>query len=137
MKWILLIKVVVLSLLLSCNINPYQQGAILYNNFCASCHGEDGAGLRGLVPPLAQADYLIYNQDRLACIIRYGLKDSIIVNGRLYDQPMEGIPNLNDVEITNIINYINHSWGNDLEVVKHADIKSSLERCEGYANPIK
>lgn len=91
---------------------------------------DDGSGLQGIMPPLAQADYVAKNQDKLACIIRYGMEGPIIVNDTTYNQKMEGIPQLTDFEVTNIINYINHSWGNNLDYMPYATVKSRLEECK-------
>ena len=113
-----------------CNTNPYTQGKIMYENFCANCHMEDGTGLEGNIPPLANADYLQTHGGKIACIIRYGIQETIVVNGKKYTTPMEGIPQLTEVEIANIINYINHAWGNKYGFVKIQEVKSQLERCE-------
>jgi mono/diheme cytochrome c family protein len=91
---------------------------------------EDGSGLEGNIPPLAQADYLADHQDQLACIIRYGQQDSIQVNGVTYYNAMPGVPQLSDFEIANVINYINHSWGNDLGYIQIDEVRASLERCD-------
>lgn len=113
----------------SCQEHPYQQGAILYTNFCASCHMEDGTGLVGQIPPLAGADYIAENPVIMACIIRNGMEGPIVVNDISYDQPMEGIKRLKEFEITNIINYINQAWGNDYGYTKHADVRAALKDC--------
>lgn len=110
--------------------NEFKQGQSLYLNYCSSCHLERGQGLRGLYPPLAKSDYLAEHQDELACLIRYGIEEVIQVNGKTYDVKMEGIKGLSDFEITNVINFINHSWGNDLDYVKFVDIKAQLQACE-------
>ncbi len=114
----------------SCQTQPYPQGKILYENFCANCHMEDGQGLGELIPPLAGADYLQKYKNTIPCIIRYGIEDTIIVNDVTYSQPMAGIEALNDVEITNVINYINTAWGNEYEAVKLIDIQNALKNCE-------
>ena len=90
---------------------------------------DDGSGLKGLYPPLAKADYLAKHQDHLACIIRYGLSDTIQVNQRTYNQEMPGVKDLNEVQITNVINYVNHAWGNNLQHVKVEDIQRTLKNC--------
>lgn len=118
-----------ISTLNGCSEHPYQQGQILYENFCSNCHMADGSGLEGLIPPLAGADYLRDNQSSLACLIRYGIKDTIIVNGKTYSNPMEGIPNLTEFEITNIINYINQAWGHQLGTVIASDTQKQLDDC--------
>ena len=76
----------------------------MYGNFCASCHMDDGSGLRGRIPPLANSDYLKKYASELACIIRYGKTGEIEVNGKKYQEPMPGVPQLTDFEIANIIN---------------------------------
>lgn len=91
---------------------------------------EDGTGLQGNIPPLAGSDYLRKNPAATACIIRYGLQEPVTVNGKVYDQPMAGIPQLNEFEIANIINYIHHSWGNDLGYFPLEKVRAALETCK-------
>lgn len=117
-------------LVLNCDSNPYQQGKILYSNFCESCHMTDGSGLAGNIPPLVNADYLKNNQDKLACIIRYGQQGPIVVNDTTYNEAMPGVPQLTDFEIANVINYINHAWGNDYGFIQIDEVRESLKECE-------
>ena len=112
------------------NKNPYTHGKILYENFCANCHMEDGTGLVEVIPPLAGADYLGLYAEKLPCLIRNGIKGKMIVNGKEYSTEMPGVPQLTEFEITNVINYINTSWGNNFKIVKHLDVRSALGKCE-------
>ncbi len=108
----------------------YSQGAIMYTNFCANCHMEDGSGLVGNIPPLAQADYFAEDPSIMTCIINKGMEGEIVVNGVTYDQPMAAIPQLSEFEITNIINYISTSWGNDYPIIKLEQVRKRLnEEC--------
>ena len=91
---------------------------------------EDGSGLGKNIPPLAKADFLTKHADQLACIIRYGIKEPVIVNGITYTTPMEGVPQLTDIEITNVINYINHSWGNDNGFTRPDVVQKALGNCK-------
>jgi mono/diheme cytochrome c family protein len=116
--------------LVACQENPYKQGKILYTNFCERCHMEDGTGLRGIIPPLAGSDYLSLHKAELPCIIRFGQKGEIVVNGKTYNAEMPGEPKLTEFEITNIINYINTSWGNQGELAKHPEVRQKLKECE-------
>lgn len=101
----------------------------LYKENCMNCHGTDGEGLGRLIPPLAGSDFLQENKDRLACIIRHGLGGEVTVNGETYHHPMPGNEQLSEVDITNIINYINQSWGNGGEFVSPVEIKKQLQEC--------
>lgn len=118
------------SIMLSCSTVEYSQGQELYNYYCSSCHLEEGQGLRSLYPPLANSDYLAKYNETVPCIIRKGLEGKIIVNGKDYDMPMPAMPKITAFEITNIMNYINQSFGNDLPYVKFVDVKAKLEECQ-------
>ncbi len=120
---------VVLFFLIACQIKPYQEGERLYTAYCSNCHMEDGWGLKGLIPPLANADYLSNYKSQIPCIIRYGIKGEIIVNGKTYNTEMAGIQGLTDVQINNIINYINHAWGNQVEQSNIKDVRRYLDAC--------
>ncbi len=131
MKMINKILLVILAFtFIYCQSGVYTQGERLYKTYCSNCHGEDGNGLKNLYPPLNNSDYLANNQDLVACIIRNGLEDEITVNGKSYMMPMAGLDMLTDVDITNLINYINTSWDNELEEVTIQDVKGNLSNCE-------
>jgi len=119
----------------SCETYPYQQGKILYTNFCENCHMADGTGLVGVIPPLAGADYLAINGEAVPCIIRNGIKGELVVNGKTYSTEMAGIERLTEFEITNIINYIHTSWGNDLPIVEHLQVREWLNPCAKNTKP--
>lgn len=97
-----------------------------------NCHGIDGEGLGQLIPPLAGSDFMQENKDSLACIIRYGLREEITVNGKTYHHPMPGNEQLSEVGIANIINYINQDWSNEEEFVSPVEIKRQLQECQEY-----
>ena len=89
----------------------------------------DGSGLEGIIPTLAQADYIQKDTLAMACIINQGQKDTIIVNGITYSSPMPAVPQLSGFEITNVINYINSAWGNSYGFVSYDDVIERLDSC--------
>lgn len=113
---------------LQCDTNPYKQGKALYEQNCQNCHQEDGKAVRGLIPPLAGSDYLL-NSRQVACIIRHGLEGDILVNGKRYNHVMPENKRLTSTQITNIINYINNAWGNELPFVSFTLVDEALEEC--------
>jgi len=129
-RFILIAQFVALIFILACQTSPFNQGKIMYGNFCANCHMDDGTGLRGRIPPLANSDYLKKHRNELACIIRYGQKGEIEVNGKKYDEAMPGVPQLTYFEIANIINYMNQAWGNKSPFVKVQEVQRALEKCK-------
>lgn len=110
--------------------NQNTAGAKLYRYHCANCHSDDGTGLRGLYPPLSGADYLVNQEEGVACLIRNGASGPMIVNGRTYNQIMPGNQLLTDQEITILINYIRNSWENNLGEVPYAKVKEQLDSCK-------
>lgn len=117
-------------LALRCESNPYREGERLYKFHCSNCHLDDGKGLGALIPPIAGASgFLDANRERLPCILKYGLKDTIVVNGTRYAEAMPGVPTLSAIQITNILNYVHHSWGNGLPAFRLDEVERLLSQC--------
>lgn len=110
--------------------DTYESGQRIYKTYCANCHMDSGEGLGALIPPLAGSDYLAKNQERLPCIVRYGLQDTIVVNGKTYSENMAGMPGLSDIQITNLLNYINHAWGNEGATYQFEQVQELLKKCQ-------
>lgn len=106
------------------------QGATLYKKNCSNCHGKNGEGIGKLYPPLAKADYLKDNPSKSACIIKYGLKEEIFVNGVDYNMEMPANESLSAIEIAEIMTFISNSWGNETGFVSVQDINGYLENCD-------
>lgn len=107
----------------------YSDGAELYEQHCANCHMESGQGLGQLIPPLANSDYLQNRGVLTACGIRYGLQGPMVVNGKRYEGVMPPNKALSKVDIVNIINYINNSWGNESPYISIQEVEQALEQC--------
>ena len=129
MKKSKIVAVLFLATLIACSIKPYQEGERLYKVYCENCHMHDGKGLRGLIPPLANSDFIANNKEQIPCLIKNGISGAIIVNDTTYNTEMAGIPELSDVQINNIINYINNEWNDDLKESNIKDVKNSLQNC--------
>lgn len=114
----------------SCEQNPYRIGERLYKTHCANCHMDNGEGLGELIPPLGGSDYLAKHREDLACILRYGLKDTIVVNGKTYAEQMLPNDKLSDIHIANLLNFIGQSWGNRLEAFTFEEVEAALQDCK-------
>lgn len=93
-----------------------ERGKELYIANCLTCHMEDGKGIPGVFPPLAESDYLMENLDRSIKQIVHGASGEMEVNGAVYNGVMSGF-DLSDQEVADILNYIRNSWGNKGEMV--------------------
>lgn len=121
--------ILALSTLTQCFTEKSNEGKRLYEANCQSCHMEDGSGLRGVIPPLAGADYLQIHRNELPCLIRHGLEGSITVNGVEYNQPMPGLESLREDKVTNLLNYIQTNFGNSNERYTMPEVEELLESC--------
>lgn len=119
----------ILTFLNSCEQQPYQMGERLFKVHCSNCHLDQGEGLGALIPPLAGSDYLKAHREKLPCIIRYGLQDTITVNGKIYAEQMAGNQILNDIQITNLSNYIYQRFGNEMPPLTFEEVEQILKTC--------
>lgn len=118
-----------LTTLTQCFTKKKDEGKRLYEQHCQSCHMEDGSGLKGLIPPLAKADYLQTHRNDLPCIIRHGMDGSIVVNGVEYNKEMPGVESLRKDHITNLLNYIQTNFGNNNPRYTMQEVEKLLEAC--------
>lgn len=120
-----LFVILLLSFWYSCS-HPYQQGKRVYQNYCQNCHGENGEGFRSLYPDI-RSSALWETPEQLACLIRYGSnKLNLTQEGEIPMPPVEG---LNEVAITNVINYLLHEW-NQAEPLNIQEVNKQLEECK-------
>jgi mono/diheme cytochrome c family protein len=87
---------------------------------CAACHGQTGAGVAGLAPPLAGASWVTGPPEWLARIILQGLTGPVIVNGESYNgmMPPHGhLKELDDTTLAGLMTYLRRSWGNKADPV--------------------
>lgn len=103
-------------------------GLAVYQVHCSSCHGDAGEGVRTLVPPLTDRDFIIRHMDSLPCWIKYGMNHPITVHGKLYDQPMYPLP-LDDIQTANVINFLNKEYFKIDREVSSAWVRQKWEGC--------
>ncbi len=108
----------------------YSEGYQLYTTHCANCHQAEGTGLANLYPPIKGSSYLLRKAD-LVCIIKNGLAGEILVNGKTYNRPMPANPKLPDLEIAEIVTYVNNTWGKDTTYTPTDSVTDMLTLCGG------
>jgi mono/diheme cytochrome c family protein len=85
-----------------------EEGASLYDNNCAACHGRDGGGVVG--PALADNDQLADTAHVLKRILNG--KGSMPAFGNRFS----------DEEIADVASFIRSSWGNEFGSVTSEDV---------------
>ena len=112
-------------------------GGVLYNGTCSVCHQQDGEGLAGVFPPLANSDYLMADTRRAIEVVLNGLTGPVTVNGSDFNSVMPPMSQLNDDEIANILTFVLNSWGNEDGEISSDDVaavRASTERPKGAAH---
>lgn len=107
----------------------YIQGEQLYLQHCSNCHQKNGKGLGLVYPPLDSSDFMTDNFSEVICIIKNGKSGDLIVNGKSYNQKMNGFPDLSDLEIAEISTYIYNTWTHQRGLVEVKDVRSLLAGC--------
>lgn len=106
----------------------FAEGYQIYTMNCANCHQADGKGMANLYPPLVGSK-ILKNKSAMACIMRYGMKDTITVNGKPFNRPMPANPKLQELEIAEVITYVNMKWGKDSIYTPIATVTKALISC--------
>ncbi len=109
----------------------FAQGQALYEKNCSNCHQKNGKGLGLVYPPLAVSDYFDKNFNASLCLMKYGTKGEIIVNGKKFNKPMPGVPSLTALEVAEIATYIGNTWGRHQGMVEITQASAALTACEG------
>jgi len=131
---LVLIISLIIGFLSSCSNDPkfnqyYVQGEQLYVKNCSNCHQKNGKGLGLVYPPVDQSDYLNKNFEAVLCLMKYGTKGELVVNGKTFNQPMPGIPTLTDLEIAEIATYLYNNWERQRGLVDVKEVTPLIEKC--------
>lgn len=112
----------------ACSESPYMQGKRLYTANCQNCHMNDGSGLANLIPPLNSSIKLGTNE--MICVIINGIQDTIRKDSTFLVKEMPSYKNLSATEISNIVNYVNHTWHKDFKEKTILEIESAILSCK-------
>ncbi|WP_073064920.1 copper-containing nitrite reductase [Fodinibius roseus] len=104
-----------------------EYGREVYTSVCQACHMQDGTGIEGAFPPIANSDYLNENPDRGISAVVHGLSGEITVNGETYDGVMPR-QNLTNEEVANVTTYILNSFDNEGGRVTPGDVERIREQ---------
>jgi mono/diheme cytochrome c family protein len=107
----------------------YSSGKLTYQAKCQNCHGANGEGLHGLIPPLTDSAYLKLNKATLACAIKYGLKGKLSISNRSYEGEMPA-SDLAPVDIAGVLTYVTNSFTNKMGLVTSQQVEIDLAKCK-------
>jgi len=92
----------------------FARGRAVYGSLCGLCHGNDGLGKPGQVPPLAGSEWVnTRGVQRLARISLAGLNGNIQVEGKDWNLSMAAMgAALSDADLAAVLTFIRQSGGN-------------------------
>lgn len=111
-------------------------GRRVYAQNCQVCHQASGDGQRGVYPPVARADWVRDNPERLVKVVLHGLEGPVVVNGNNYNNAMTAFERLNDQQIAAVLTYIrtDPDFGNDSYPVGEELVARVRAEFEGRRN---
>lgn len=109
----------------------FVTGQQLYMTHCANCHQVEGSGMSNLYPPIAGSS-ILSDKARVARIIKNGMSDTIVVNGKKFSRPMPPNPRLTEIEIAELVSFVSMKWGKDslytpIDFVRKALVESGRD----------
>lgn len=116
----------------------FDAGKQVYAGTCAGCHQLSGLGLEGLAPPLADSEWVLGSDQRLAQIVLLGVRGPITVKGRKYALEMPGLrAAFDDEQIASVLTYLRREWEHTANPVAPAVVTAlrakSSERTEAWS----
>lgn len=106
----------------------YTNGRDLYIAYCQNCHGANGEGLAKLAPPLTDTLFLKSNKKKLACWIKNGVSEQMIVGGEKYEGKMPD-HNFANIDIAQMIVYVTNTFGNKQGNYTQNEVAADLSNC--------
>lgn len=113
------------------SIEKGSKETMLYMQYCASCHKDNGLGVEGVFPPLQNSQTVVTDPKGLITKILTGSKGPAIINGQSYDAQMPSFAFLKDEDILDILIYIRSLGSNHAIPIKPQylkDVRASLNK---------
>ncbi|WP_147371341.1 c-type cytochrome, partial [Meiothermus hypogaeus] len=98
MKQLLVVVAALLGLAIAAD------GAVLYSQNCAGCHGANGQGIPGVFPPLS-GNPRIQDEAYVVKAIRQGISGPLEVGGQTYNGVMPAMPQISESDARAIAAY--------------------------------
>jgi mono/diheme cytochrome c family protein len=113
------------------SIPPGSKSAQLYQQYCASCHKDNGMGVKDVFPSLLTSLVVVNNPKDFIKKVLTGSNGPATINGVKYDTPMPSFAFLKDEELIDVMTYVrslgsNHAIPFKPELIK--EVRTSLNK---------
>ncbi|MEP7138605.1 MAG: cytochrome c [Caldimonas sp.] len=100
-----------------------ERGAQLYKTHCADCHGEDGAGVPGAYPALANNRAVVLSPpaNLVHIVLRGGFPPTTAGNPRPFGMPPFATV-LSDGDVAEILTHVRNAWGQQASAVSSLEV---------------
>jgi cytochrome c oxidase cbb3-type subunit 2 len=114
------------------------RGRVVYSSLCGVCHGSDGLGKPGQVPPLAGSEWVnAHDVQRVTRIALAGLNGKIQVESRDWNLSMSAMgAALSDADLAAVLTFIRQSWGNQAGAVTADDVTAVRAAVGAHPQPM-
>ncbi len=100
-----------------------SKSALLYQQYCASCHKDNGMGVKGTFPSLLTSLIVVNSPKEFIKKILTGSNGPATINGVTYDTPMPSFAFLKDEDLIDITTYVRSLGSNHAAPIKPELIK--------------
>jgi mono/diheme cytochrome c family protein len=97
-------------------------GALVYKQYCLSCHQADGGGVSNMNPPLIKTSYVLGDKVRLTKIILNGFSERVEIDGEMYSNVMPSFNYLTNQQIADVLTYVRSNFTNKASAVTAAEV---------------
>ncbi|MBI2793329.1 MAG: cytochrome c [Ignavibacteria bacterium] len=107
-----------------------NNGKKIFNEYCRTCHQENGQGLGVVYPPLAKSDY-ISKTDKQTIIreVVFGKTGKVKVNGKDFNGMMMPLPpKYKDKDIADVITFVFTNFGNKKGKVTEKEVTAAKKK---------
>jgi mono/diheme cytochrome c family protein len=105
-----------------------ESGKKVYQQYCQTCHMDDGGGVPGMNASLKGSTYATGDKEKLIMIVLQGSAAFANDPGRTYQNKMPSLAILTDQQIADVLTYIRNSFTNKGSVTEPVDVKRVREK---------
>lgn len=99
-------------------------GKRVYDQYCKACHMADGAGIKGMHPPLKD-NKTLNDTEKLIQVTMKGMSGKVVVNGVEYNGIMPPHTHLTNQQIADVLTYVRQSFSGISTPVTAAEVAKS------------
>jgi len=111
-------------------------GAQIYAANCVACHQATGAGLPGVFPPLAGAEWVLAADKVPVNILLHGISGKLTVKDVAYTSQMPAFKDkLSDDEIAAVLSHVRSNFGNSAGKITADVVKAEREAGKDRKDP--